>query len=286
MLNQPFDEKFHISLALRHRPFIGLAGQNFKLPCCTAVGIELHHGALLAHRLAQQFVVRHRAHVVQLHEQITVGDPGEIFVQAAPLLLAANHVGQDVETADAVLPVQQLDQGVGIGHRGGLVADHHDHLLGGLGETDHAVGDARRRIHQQHVQVVTELTEGANQHPMLRRRELRHTLDPGRRGDDFQTLGSGHDDLLQPPLPREYVGEVVTGADPQHHIHVGQPQIGIHQHHPLAQLPHRQGEVDRNVGLSHTSLASGHRDDPNRVLLGQATQSRRLIGTRGIRPSV
>ena len=72
---------------------------------------------------------------------------------ACPTPRPRDLVREHAELLDAVVAAQDLDERIGIGERGRLVAHHDQHVLRGLGELQHAAGDARRGVDDHHVEL-------------------------------------------------------------------------------------------------------------------------------------
>ena len=63
--------------------------------------------------------------------------------------------------------LKHLDEPVGVGQRGRLVADEHDDALRRFAERDDAVAQPGRGIDEQHVERLEQLAEGADEAGVL-----------------------------------------------------------------------------------------------------------------------
>src|SRR5690606_12791744 len=159
-LHQAFQEELQVPSGRRWQwPGVDLAGYGADSQGVPAAGEQLEGGRLLRRRLPHGHVIVHCTYVLQGHIQETVGDMQQLVDPVVPLRRAVDHVRQQPEARHPMVPAEQLDQGVGVADGGGLVADHHYHLLGGAHETDHGVADAGGGIDQQYVQLVTDRSE-------------------------------------------------------------------------------------------------------------------------------
>ncbi len=64
---------------------------------------------------------------------------------------------------------------------------------------------------------------------------------------------------------------------PQHDVDVGQTQVGIQHHHPLALGGHGSGHVQGHVGLAHATFTTGNGDYFYSIVLTHFAQTTRLI---------
>src|ERR1700747_2417918 len=99
----------------------GMGRQFLECPGGGAPRILVEHRTLAAHRAAQAVVVGDLAGVFQRYVKKAGRDALEALEQLAPPARRANLVGEDAKALDAVIAAQDLDQGVGVGDRGGLV---------------------------------------------------------------------------------------------------------------------------------------------------------------------
>src|SRR5690606_39207306 len=126
-----------------------------------------------------------------------LADPRQLVVQAAAFGRAAHHVGHDLDPVHAALAGQDLDQGVGVGDRGGLVADHHHRVLRGLAEGEHAVGDAGGSIYNEYIKITLQVIENIDQADVLGGLQLGHVPTTGRGRDHQHPVGAFQDHLVQ-----------------------------------------------------------------------------------------
>src|SRR5690554_5821666 len=266
-LHQAFQEELQVPPGRRwQRPGVDLARYGADSQGDLAAGEQIEGRPLLLRRLAHRLVIGHRTDVLQGHIQETVGDLQQLVEDVVPFLRAVDHVRQHPEARHPMVPAEQLDQGVGVGDGGGLVADHHYHLLGGAHETDHGVADAGGGIDQQYVQLVTDVAEGLDQPGMLPRPQVDHlSCARGRRYDADASWAVDHD-FAQRTGAGEHIGQGRLGSQTQLHIDIGQSEVCIHQYNAASQLGQCQGKVDRHVGLANAALASGDCNYLNRLI--------------------
>ena len=86
-------------------------------------------------------------------------------------------------------------------------------------------------------------------------RQGQHVADARGRRQDGEAKGR-----LQKHLPQfhalvEEMEQVHLGGQPQKDVHVGQPQVGVEQHHLAAHLGQAVGQIDGQVGFAHAALA-------------------------------
>src|SRR5690606_13775867 len=266
-LYQPFDEEFEVTPGGgRQWPGVDLAGDGAHGQRHLAARVEIEVGTLLLGRLAYRLVVGQGPYILQGDVKEAVGHLQQLVEDVVPLLGAVNHVGQHPETGYAMVAAEQLDEGVGIGDRGGLVTYHYHHLLSSPDEADNRVADPRCGADQQHIQPVADATERLLQTGMLARPEIDHFRCPGSGRHDADATRPGDKHITQRTVAGEHVGNGGIGPQAQLDIHVGQSEVGIHQHDPAAKLGQRQGKVDRDIGLAHAALAAGDCDYLNRLI--------------------
>ncbi|MNP31264.1 hypothetical protein D3C76_1243780 [compost metagenome] len=133
--------------------------------------------SLLLHCPTRTFIVRNRSHIPQGYVEEAIGDFGQFSEQRATFRRALHHIDQHPETVHSVITIKQFDQCVGIGDRGRFVADHQQDFVGRPDETDHRRADARSCVNHQHIETVTDFTEGLDQACVLSRRQMHHALD-------------------------------------------------------------------------------------------------------------
>src|SRR3569832_1256072 len=165
---------------LRYRPYIGLLRQTFKGEGGLAAREGLDHRLLSLHGLAQKVVELHHAHEIELDIQEPVRGTLLLSIKLSSLLYALDHVGHDAESMYAMITIQLFDCSVGVGDGRGFVADDHDDHLSGSGEGDDVIGNAGRRIDQQHDAAGSECAEGAEQTSLFDGWEIRLTRDTRR----------------------------------------------------------------------------------------------------------
>ena len=88
--------------------------------------------------------------------------------------------------------------------------------------------------------------------------ELGHSLGTGRGGDNLDATGTIHQNVLQITVARQNILEVAIGSDAQQDVDIGEPQIGVEQHHSPAFLRQGDSEVHRHVTLADTTLSAGN----------------------------
>ena len=136
-----------------------------------------------------------------------------------------------------------LDQRVGIGDRGRLVAHHQQHFLGGTDKADDRLTDTRSSIDDQYIEVVADFAERLDQPGMLGRRQVDHALRTGGSRYDAHTTRALQYHVTQLAAPFDDIGQGPFGRQAQQHVDIGQAQVGIQQHDPAAEFGQRQGQV-------------------------------------------
>ena len=179
-----------------------------------------------------------------------------------------------------MVAIEKLDDRVGVRERCRLVADHDQHLMGRPGEADHRIRDPRCGIDDERVEVHAQVTERLDEPRMLGLRQSGHLLDARGAGNDPDSTGALHHDLRLLALAADNVREVVGRVQAEHHVAVGEAEIGVEQHDAPLELGQRDGEVDRDIGLADPALAAGDGDDADGARRHQPTQPGRLIDHR------
>lgn len=139
--------------------------------------------------------------------------------------------------------VKQFDQGVGVGDRGGFIADHQQHFLRGAHEADHGLADPGGGVDHQHVEVVADITERLDQAGMLRRAQVHHALGAGGGRHDTDATGPLQQHIAQLTAAFDHIGKRMFGRQPQQNVDVRQPQVSIQQHDATAKLCQGQGQI-------------------------------------------
>ena len=62
-------------------------------------------------------------------------------------------------------------------------------------------------------------------------------------------------------MPFEHILDGETWRQSQEHVHVGQTEIGVEEHHPCAQGLESIGKIDHNVRFSYPPFAAGKGED-------------------------
>jgi len=237
------------SCTLWHRPLIGLRGQILEGNGGNRRRVGIDHGGLALHRTPEIVVKRYGTRELQRHIEKSITDSLNFLEQAGSLARSTRLIRQDLEALHAMLAAQHLDQRIGIGDGSGLVADHHDDMMGRLRERRDAVAQSRRGIHHQDFDPVIEIAERADDSGVLRLRQIRHPLHAGRGRHDLQAMRSGDDGILQRAFALDHMAHVKPRVKPQNDVDVGQPQVGIEQHDLSALRGDRYREVGGHRGL-------------------------------------
>ena len=160
---------------------------------------------------------------------------------------------------------QHLHRGVGIGQRRGLGRGHDQHLVGQRDGEQHHVGDARAGVEQHLVEARAHLGDDVEQLVAYFGRHAR-VLHQARSGQQHREATGRR---LHRFVERGTAGEHVVQRDPggqvQHHVEVGQAQVGIEHQHALAGTGQRGGQVGGHEGLADAALAAGDRRDARAV---------------------
>ena len=67
-------------------------------------------------------------------------------------------------------------------------------------------------------------------------------------------------DLLQAGFAVEDVAQRLLRVQPEHHVDVGQPEVGVEQQHARARLAESEAQVHGDQRLADAALAPGHGD--------------------------
>ena len=217
-----------------------------------AEGLLAHHGLVHAGVAGQ-----HTGQIQRDPAQEVVADVREPHEHLAGALHVLRHVHADLEAVHAVLRLQHLDQGIGVRQGGGFRGQDEEAFLRRHIEIEHAVVDARARVHDEEIQIVLQLVHGIQQLQLLPRIERQHLADTRRGGQDGEAVFRGQQDVPQGRPLMEQVEDVLFGMQAQQHVHIGQPQVRVQKQHALAARRQGQGQIDRDIGLAHAPLARG-----------------------------
>ena len=217
-----------------------------------AEGLLAHHGLVHAGVAGQ-----HTGQIQRDPAQEVVADVREPHEHLAGALHVLRHVHADLEAVHAVLRLQHLDQGIGVRQGGGFRGQDEEAFLRRHIEIEHAVVDARARVHDEEIQIVLQIVHGIQQLQLLPRIERQHLADTRRGGQDGEAVFRGQQDVPQGRPLMEQVEDVLFGMQAQQHVHIGQPQVRVQKQHALAARRQGQGQIDRDIGLAHAPLARG-----------------------------
>ena len=177
---------------------------------------------------------------------------------------------------------QHLDRRVGIGHRGRLGRDDDQHVVGERDRVQHHVGDAGAGVEQDPVEARRELLDDVGELVAHLRRQARILDQPGAGEQHREAAGRRQDRVLERRLAGEHVVQRDLGKQVEHHVEVGQAEVGVEHQHALAALGQRRREVGRDEGLADAALAAGHRQIfPWRSWCPHACGSRRGAAPEG-----
>ena len=171
---------------------------------------------------------------------------------------------------EAVLLAQHFDKRVGIGHRGGLVVQHHDEVLRGAAESEHVARDARSAIDQQIVERNIERAHRIDQPRLRGDVERRHTGHTAGGGQHQYVLRPAHQHVAELLLARQHMADVVARREAEQDVDIAQAQVGVEHHHPLTAARQGDGQIGDHIGLAHPALAAGDGDDLGRGALQAA----------------
>ena len=172
----------------------------------------------------------------------------------------------------ALLHAQHLDGGVGVGQRGRLRRGDDDRLVGHRDRVEHHVGDARAGVDQHPVVVRAHRVDQSRELLAHRRRQPRVLDQAGAGQQHLEVAGRGQKRLVERALPGEDIMQRAPGLQVQHHVEVGQTEVGIDHQHPLAPAGQRGGEIGGQHRLADAALAAGDREDTR--TLGAAGRGR------------
>ena len=97
-------------------------------------------------------------------------------------------------------------------------------------------------------------------------------FDYGAGQQHLEVAGRGQKRLVERALPGEDIMQRAPGLQVQHHVEVGQTEVGIDHQHPLAPAGQRGGEIGGQHRLADAALAAGDREDTR--TLGAAGRGR------------
>ena len=128
-------------------------------------------------------------------------------------------------------------------------------------------------IHHQHFDPVIQVAEGPDDPGVFGLRQVRHVLHAGGGRHDLQAVRSGDDGVLERAFALDHVAQVEPGVQPEYHVDIGQPQVGIDQHDVPALGRDRYRQIGRHRGFADAALAAGdgdHLDRARGVEFGQS----------------
>ena len=204
----------------------------------------------------QRVVVGHVALVLEPDAEEPLRHAGEALEGGLGVGRAGRHVDRDQELAPPVARGEDLHERVGVGERGRLGRDHDQRVGGGRREVEDVGRDAGRRVHQQDVERVLEAVDLGEQAELLVRAEARQLLEAARGRDDADARRPVDDDVLEPPFAADHVAQAERGREPEEHVEVGEPEVGVEHADP--ESPARQGhrQIGGEVGLADAALAA------------------------------
>ena len=170
---------------------------------------------------------------------------------------ARGLIDDHVDAGSFLLPGQHLDGGVGVRQRGRLRCCDHQHHRGQRHGKQHHVRNARAGIQQHHVVVRNQAADNAQEIVTHFRRKARIFHHAGAGQQHRETTRCTDDRLLQFGLAGEHVMQCDLGIKVQHHVQVGQPEIGIQYQHALPAFGQRGRQVGRDKSLADTAFATG-----------------------------
>ena len=91
--------------------------------------VRLDDRGLPLHRTPQVIVKRYGTGKLERHIEKSVTDSLNFLEQVRPFPRTARLIGQDLEALHAVLAAQHLDERVGVGDGGRLVANHDQDVM-------------------------------------------------------------------------------------------------------------------------------------------------------------
>jgi hypothetical protein len=82
--------------------------------------------------------------------------------------------------------------------------------------------------------------------------------------------GPRHENFIEAAFAADNVLDIELGLQAEGNIDIGEPEVRVKEQYFLPRLRQADGEVDRDIGLAHTALAAGHRNDVDRGCLTHA----------------
>ncbi len=149
---------------------------------------------------------------------------------------------------------QDLDEGVGIGERGGIGGHHHQGVIRQGVEPENRGPQAGAGVHQDMVKGNRQGFENLPQLGLIVRAQVGHFGNSGtgrehpQRGmhldHGFQGVGS----LIQD------IPHIGPHLQTQENINISQPQVAIHQQDALPLMSQGKSQVDGQAGLPHPAF--------------------------------
>ena len=209
------------------------------------------HGIVLD--LAQQFqlegLARRRADEALQH----------LLQLAADQLALARPVGlvqDEPHLAALLLRRQDLDGGVRVRERGRFRRRDNQHVMRHRDGEQHHVGDARAGVQQHVVEARPHHLEDVQQLVPHVGREPRILHHARARQQHMEAAGRRQDGLVQGAALGEDVVQRELGMQVQHHIEIGQAEVGVQHQHALAARGQGRRQVGGDEGLAHAALAA------------------------------
>jgi hypothetical protein len=156
---------------------------------------------------------------------------------------------------------QHLDGGVGIGQRGGLGRGHDQHFGGQRHGEQHHVGDAGAGVEQHHVVAGRQCVDHMHQ-LVADFRGQAGIFHHARAGQQHrEAAGRGDHRFFQRGLAGEHIVQRDLGVEVQHHVQIGQAQVGIQHQHAQAMAGEGCSQVGGDKGFPDAALAAGDGND-------------------------
>ena len=184
---------------------------------------------------------------------------------ALPSPSAADLVDHQLDHAPVLLAGQHLDRGVGIGQRGRFGRRDDQHIVGERHGVQHHVRDAGAGVEQDAVVARRHRLDHVQQLVAHLGRQARILDQAGAGEQHVETARRGQQCLVQRRLAGEDVVQRRLRVEVQHHVEVGEAEVGIEHQHAFTAARQGRREVGRDEGLAHATLAAGDGNDAGTV---------------------